>query len=231
MQETDKKDKGFPARNVGKKIKSWIKRHKKLTAAAGIVLAVVCVFAYQGTRRKRMMAEMASVKTVSTTELKKQTLRNTIGVNGTIESETSSSIVTNVSSAEVSEVCVEVGDYVEAGDVICVLDGSTIEKNKEVTEENMNATKAKASLSVASAQRELEDAVETRDIQSQRNQDSIDKASDAYDAAVAEDNAAYESYEQALAKEAGEPGGSEYGVRENGGGRRPDGFSQPEIFR
>ena len=92
-----------------------------------------------------------------------------------------------------------VGDEVKAGDVLCVLDSSSLEKSKEIAEKEQSASKTKAGMNTASAARELANTVETSEIQSSRNQEKIDKAADSYDSAVAEDNAAYESYEQALA--------------------------------
>ena len=115
------------AEKAGKagKVKNWfrahpplavVKKHKKLTA---LVLVVVIVVAAVGTHlssKKKQMANMMSQQAISTTELKKQDLKNTIAVNGTIASDTSRSISANVSNVEITEVCVSVGDEVKAGD-------------------------------------------------------------------------------------------------------------------
>ena len=176
-----------------------IKKHKKITALVLVVVVVVAAVGTHLSSKKKQMANMMSQQAVSTTELKKQDLKNTIAVNGTIASDTSRSISANVSNVEISEVCVSVGDEVKAGDVLCVLDSSSLEKSKAIAQKEQSASKAKASMNTASAARELANTVETSQIQSSRNQEKIDKASDSYDSAVAEDNAAYESYEQALA--------------------------------
>ena len=65
-----------------------------------ILLVVVIVVAAMGTHlssKKKQMANMMSQQAISTTELKKQDLKNTIAVNGTIASDTSRSISANVS--------------------------------------------------------------------------------------------------------------------------------------
>ena len=207
QEETQQKTDAEKAGKAGK-VKNWfqahlpltvVQKHKKLTAlvlAAVIVVAAVGI--HQSSKKKRM-ANMMSQQTISTTELKKQDLKNTIAVNGTIASDTSRSISANVSNVEITEVCVSVGDEVKAGDVLCVLDSSSLEKSKEIAEKEQSASKTKAGMNTASAARELANTVETSEIQSSRNQEKIDKAADSYDSAVAEDNAAYESYEQALA--------------------------------
>lgn len=198
------------AEKAGKagKVKNWfqahpplavVKKHKKLTALMLVAVIVVAVVGTHLSSKKKRMANMMSQQTISTTELKKQDLKNTIAVNGTIASDTSRSISANVSNVEITEVCVSVGDEVKAGDVLCVLDSSSLEKSKEIAEKEQSASKTKAGMNTASAARELANTVETSEIQSSRNQEKIDKAADSYDSAVAEDNAAYESYEQALA--------------------------------
>ena len=198
------------AEKTGKagKVKNWfrahpplavVKKHKKLTALVLVAVIVVAVVGTHLSSKKKRMANMMSQQTISTTELKKQDLKNTIAVNGTIASDTSRSISANVSNVEITEVCVSVGDEVKAGDVLCVLDSSSLEKSKEIAEKEQSASKTKAGMNTASAARELANTVETSEIQSSRNQEKIDKAADSYDSAVAEDNAAYESYEQALA--------------------------------
>ena len=198
------------AEKTGKagKMKTWfrahpplavVKKHKKLTALVLVAVIVVAVVGTHLSSKKKQMANMMSQQTISTTELKKQDLKNTIAVNGTIASDTSRSISANVSNVEITEVCVSVGDEVKAGDVLCVLDSSSLEKSKEIAEKEQSASKTKAGMNTASAARELANTVETSEIQSSRNQEKIDKAADSYDSAVAEDNAAYESYEQALA--------------------------------
>lgn len=160
------------AEKTGKagKVKNWfrahpplavVKKHKKLTA---LVLVVVIVVAAVGTHlssKKKQMANMMSQQAISTTELKKQDLKNTIAVNGTIASDTSRSISANVSNVEITEVCVSVGDEVKAGDVLCVLDSSSLEKSKEIVEKEQSASKTKAGMNTASAARELANTVET----------------------------------------------------------------------
>ena len=120
------------AEKTGKagKVKNWfrahpplavVKKHKKLTALVLVAVIVVAVVGTHLSSKKKQMANMMSQQTISTTELKKQDLKNTIAVNGTIASDTSRSISANVSNVEITEVCVSVGDEVKAGDVLCVL--------------------------------------------------------------------------------------------------------------
>lgn len=104
------------------------------------------LFSRQGTTRKNK----TQASFIRTTVLKKTTLNNSISLTGTVESASVSNVTTNQSLA-VKSIPVQVGDWVEAGDIICVLDTEEIDKNIEKTLESLqeNIDNAKDSLTSA----------------------------------------------------------------------------------
>mgnify|MGYP002870002246 CR=1 FL=1 len=68
----------------------------------------------------------------------KMDISNSIAVTGTIESSESRTVTTLVSDTKVLSVSVNVGDYVNEGDVICVFDTSSIEDKIERLQKKMN---------------------------------------------------------------------------------------------
>lgn len=113
---------------------NWFARHKKLT-----VLLVIVVIAAVVINRMMAAAVPASGTTyqyVRTTTLTKTSLEDSVTVTGTVASgsEASVTVADNAKTYKVASVEVEVGDEVQAGDVICTLDTSDLEKQIESAE-------------------------------------------------------------------------------------------------
>ena len=127
-------------------------RKKTVILAVGICLAGAGSFYFsrQGTTRKNT----TQASFIRTTVLKKTTLNNSISLTGTVESASVSNVTTNQSLA-VKSIPVQVGDWVEAGDIICVLDTDEIDKNIEKTLESLQENIDNAKDSLASAEENL----------------------------------------------------------------------------
>lgn len=127
-------------------------RKKTLILVVGVCLAGAGSFYFsrQGTTRKNT----TQASFIRTTVLKKTTLNNSISLTGTVESASVSNVTTNQSLA-VKSIPVQVGDWVEAGDIICVLDTDEIDKNIEKTLESLQENIDNAKDSLASAEENL----------------------------------------------------------------------------
>lgn len=93
--------------------------------------------------------------TVSATPLAKMELENTVSVTGTVKSED----VTNIYSTlayQIQSVNVEVGDKVNAGDVLCVLDTADLNATIDRQSATLANNQAKAQHNLAVAQNNLE---------------------------------------------------------------------------
>lgn len=99
-----------------------------------IIICVVCVFFYtKNAKAKKRKESMKSF--VSTEILKKRDINTSISVTGTIASADKREVTTNLNEAEVTEVSVSVGDYVEEGATIIVFDDSDLEDELETTKD------------------------------------------------------------------------------------------------
>ena len=184
----------------------WIRRHKKRTALIAVVILVVALvlrgFLFKST-------QAASYQFVRTTTLQKNSLTDSVSVNGTVKSgsEASVTVADSAKNYKVSEVRVTVGDQVKKGDVIAVLD-------TEDLQEQITSAQQSYSDSVQSAQTSYDRAVQdlqTSTVQHENNlidlQDKITQADKDLDDAKddlddAEDNAddADDAYDDAKAK-------------------------------
>jgi len=156
---------------------SWIKRHKGLFIFLCIfttfVLLIVGVVACSINMSKKVLEQLTANETVV---VERRDLVESISASGTIVSSDSAIITAGVSGVEVKEVYVELGDWVEAGTLICTLDSSKIEDNLAIAQANLAATEQSLAFSVASAQRTYNDAVNS---QNQANANAQITAADA----------------------------------------------------
>ena len=132
-----------------KKIKPFIKKHKVLTIILAIVLVLAIVLGTLfGLKGK---SSSASYSFIRTTTLQKGTLEDSISTTGTVSSANTSNVTTNLNYT-VKSVNVSVGDKVEKGDTIIVLDTSELEKQIEKEEQALSKSKSTASSQYKSAQ-------------------------------------------------------------------------------
>lgn len=116
---------------------------KKIIIIGGIaVLAVAGIFGVRTyNRQKTMKTMMESMSQVETVRVTRQNLIDSISVTGTVASADAWDVSASAKNVEVLEVNYEVGDYVNAGDVIVVLDTTDLElslteaKNKQILSE------------------------------------------------------------------------------------------------
>lgn len=146
------------------RITGFLGRHKK----ALIVLAVLVVagaFGWTRMNQAAQAAQKAASQQVQTFTLEQGDLSRTLSVSGSIQS----GQVTQVATAQtypVAQVLVSEGDVVSKGDVLATLDTTDLDAQIKTQQEAVAAEKQQNDLSVAQAQRRLEDA---------RNQKTIDE--------------------------------------------------------
>lgn len=145
---------------------NWFARHKKLT-----VLLVIVVIAAVVINRMMAAAVPASGTTyqyVRTTTLTKTSLEDSVTVSGTVASgsEASVTVADNAKTYKVASVEVEVGDEVQAGDVICTLDTSDLEKQIESAELSYSDT-------LQSAQTTYDRALESYEVTAVKHENNL----------------------------------------------------------
>lgn len=148
-------------------------------AAAAVVFFGVRLYSRQKAR-KAMAESMSQVETV---QVKKQNLINSISVTGTIASADAWDVSASAKDVEVLQVHYEVGDYVNEGDVIVVLDSSNLE----------------ISLTEAQNKQALSEYTENKSIEtaSEKYAEAVEDGTDDYNKAVKNEAEAKENLQEA----------------------------------
>lgn len=145
---------------------------------------------------------------VSTEILKKRDINTSISVTGTIASADKREVTTNLNEAEVTEVSVSVGDYVEEGATIIVFDDSDLEDELETTKDENELSSLKQQQSLNQAKENVEEAQNNYTKEANEQQSLVNDALSEYNNALADESEALTNYENA--KSATEKAKSKY---------------------
>lgn len=138
-------------KSVSEKIK-YIISSKRMLFIIAVITAVAAVLFIRSRGTVPAGSDRPLTMGVRTTVLKKSTMTESVTVSGTVESTETVNVTSTVSNATISEIPVQAGDRVEAGDVIAKLDTADIV-------EKIEKTKEKLADSVALAQQKYDRAV------------------------------------------------------------------------
>lgn len=182
---------------------SWlaeiVKKHKKFLIFGVIGVAVVGIgvtVAGNINRKKEQM--MAMMNQTQTSRVEKRTLVSSVSATGTITSVNSKDISANLSGMEVKSISVEVGDMVEAGQVICVLDSEEIKENLSDAQTALNVANEKKRMDLTAAERNLQDVLEDYNLDLDRaNQELLSVFQD-YEEALKDVEEAKEEWDKAI---------------------------------
>lgn len=162
----------------GKKgIGTFFKKHKKLTVFFIILIilgllvwkAVSCVQDSQNLLNNMMNG-------VLTAEVAEENLINSISATGTVTSVETVVLTSTVTGVDIEELNVSLGDKVNAGDILCVLDSEDFEEGLANVQKNKNATAGRTSIDVNAANRGLNEALTTQSIDLDRADKDIKDA-------------------------------------------------------
>ncbi|XME03045.1 HlyD family secretion protein [Lachnospiraceae bacterium C1.1] len=157
------------------------KQWKKLLAL--VLVAAIGLGAFTWYKNKKAKEAMEAARSSQTFEtVTKMDISNSIAVTGTIESAESRTVTTLVSDTKVLSVSVNVGDYVNAGDVICTFDTSSIEDKIERLQKKMKVAEAQDAIEEAEAARKLARAEADYWTDVSENQINVDAAVRDYEA-------------------------------------------------
>ncbi|MDO4260948.1 MAG: efflux RND transporter periplasmic adaptor subunit [Eubacteriales bacterium] len=208
-----------------------VRRRKKTCIAAVLLLAVIGLLGSRAYSRYRMAKVMASAMgEITTVQVTRQDLIDSISVTGTIASADSRDVSATASNVEVQQVNYEVGDYVNAGDTIVVLDSSDLELRLEQAQNSQALSEYNENKSIETASESYTEAVEdgtsdySRAVKNEADaketlQEASADASEAADALkrqeerVAEAKAAYEADPTDANKQAWDAAQTEYTSR------------------
>ncbi|MBO4375761.1 MAG: HlyD family efflux transporter periplasmic adaptor subunit, partial [Lachnospiraceae bacterium] len=152
------------------------KRHKVLSVILVLLIALTFYIISVVNKAKDILSSNAF--DYGTVEVKD--LSNSVSATGKIVGLDKKNAATVITGVEFKEINIEVGDYVEEGQVIAVLDSSDIEENIEIAKKQMNASNSNNAISVGGAQRALSNAEVNRDKDAEKADVNIARAWDAY---------------------------------------------------
>lgn len=135
------------------KIKKFIKKHIKAVIAAVVIVGVVAAFMLKGSGQAVNMAEEApALRDIYTYK----------SFVGNVEPSTDTSVISKVSQ-QVTQLLVEEGDTVKKGDVIAVIDSSSVEQNIAKTELSLSSSQTSNSHNISDAERNYDNYKEALD--------------------------------------------------------------------
>lgn len=151
-----------PADKPTKIKRKKMSKKKKIVLTVLIVIVVIAgvLFWMSYNRRRAMEAMRESMSQVDTVQVTRQNLIDSISVTGTIESADAWDVSASASNVEVLEVNYEVGDYVNAGDVIVVLDSSDLEVSLAQARNSQALSEYTENKSIETATENYNEAVE-----------------------------------------------------------------------
>lgn len=128
------------------------------------VIAVICAIAVAGGgftvyKVKTGAKKNTQSSRVRYTSLSKTNLYKMVSSSGAIKSGTSTSIYSNLNDYNVQQINVEVGDEVKKGDVLAIIDTSTLEDDIEKQELSVSANEKKAQIALEQAKDTYENSV------------------------------------------------------------------------
>ena len=182
-------------------MKLHVTNKKKTTfMIAGIVLLLVIIIVVVSLMRKGKAASTDTVaeEAYQTTPLEKQDVTKEIGLSGTLDSAHSESVSSTLEGVKVKEVCVQVGDTVNEGDVLFRFDSSEIEQKLEAAKKALANEQATKAAEIASNERSYADAQTTQNVEAGRSDQAVNQAADAYNAAVSSKTTAESAYQSAV---------------------------------
>lgn len=184
--------------NMKSRLGQFIKKHRKAVVILAVLAVIVVAVSIWSSKAKSKMQELAAMASMpEIAEVERRSLVESISATGTVVSAESKSVTIPVTGVEVTEVKVAVGDTVNAGDILCIMDTTDLEENLANAKLNYEAAQKKSEIEIASAQRSLSEAETSRTIEVERaNQDEADAQND-YLKSVTDVEEAEDDYQEA----------------------------------
>lgn len=160
------------------------KKPVKLFVILGILLLIVIWIASCVIKAKDALAGLSDMGTKETVEVRD--LKNTVSATGKVVSVESRTYTSSVVNVDVAQLNVKVGDYVNAGDVIAVLDSTNLQASLDDANISRNASAGISSVNVNAANRNLANSREVQNVDQARADKKISDAIDDLNEANAE---------------------------------------------
>lgn len=205
VSENKTENKGSAPGKVG----GFLKRHKKLViVVVALAVVVAIVLGLVNSMRSAAASMTAAPQTVT---LQRMDLQQVVSGTGTLQSGVSREVNSSL-TYEVKEIYVAEGDVVEKDQLLAQLDTSTLDDNIAEVRKNIKTAQDRDALSLAQAERRLQDAKNNRQINWDKNDRAVQEAMATLTAAQTELGAyaEYERLKAAVDSATDGPGGPNY---------------------
>lgn len=181
-----------------KKTKKVLKKPIILTTAGFFAVCTIVLIVYS-TVKGRQEKEALKNPPARTVFVEKRNLEKELSVTGTIISGTKRSVQSEAVDIKVMEVKAVVGDVVKEGDILCILDSSTMEEKLLYAQKNNEIAIQKSALDVENANLQLRNAQTVRDTGIGQDSQALLDAWKEYETTVKKMNTAYTEWQAAIA--------------------------------
>ncbi|MDO5573413.1 MAG: efflux RND transporter periplasmic adaptor subunit [bacterium] len=160
---------------AGKAILHFLKKIRVLLII--LILAAIGVILFLNYRKKQdQMAAMAQSSQIETAEIEMQDLTTSITTTGTVKSMESRVIKSALTKTELSEVDVEIGDTVEAGQVVAIFKDEDIRTDIARIEDKINVSEQTEAIETQATDREYVYTYGTQALSITEAQQKVDSA-------------------------------------------------------
>ncbi|MDR0852187.1 MAG: efflux RND transporter periplasmic adaptor subunit [Clostridiales Family XIII bacterium] len=165
-----------------RKVSSFIKGHKKIVIALAVVVVIIIAVSVLSALGRSALQSLT--QEVSVQELTIMDIEQIVTATGTVKGIDSRSVsVPQTNASKIVSVNVVVGQIVEQGEILCVLDTKTLDQNIAATQKSIETANLQKGENVVQAQRRLDAARNQYSYDENRLNAEIQKAKIALDAA------------------------------------------------
>lgn len=151
-----------------------IRKHKRLFALAFVMIIGAGIGIHV-----RMKTNASNTEPVMNTEtVQKQDLRKSITLNGTITSMEKATLTSELTDTYIKQLTVKVGDHVTKGQVLAVLDTTSLEKQLKAAKMALENSKSKGEMSIVAANRSLDNAEQSMQSQASQGAQELQNTTD-----------------------------------------------------
>ncbi len=178
-----------------KSVGKWLKKHKKLCIFLVIVLILgVLIGKFVSSVQKAAQTMMTMLTQQETAVIERRSLVESVSATGSVTSAGSKNVSAEVTGVKSLSVPVQVGDLVEAGDLLCLFDTADLEENLADAELTLSVAQRRTQLDLDSAKRSLAEAGISVQVDMSRMEEQVASALRSYEEARETMNKAGSSY-------------------------------------
>lgn len=178
-----------------KSVLKWIKKHKKLCIFLVIAIILVIIIArFVSNVQKAAETMLNMMNQQETAVIERRSLVESISATGSVTSAGSKTVTAEVTGVKSLSVPVQVGDMVQEGDLLCLLDTADLEDSLANSELSLSVSQSRTQLDLESAKRGLAEAETSVQIELSRMEEQVESARESYEEAKKNMDRAGSSY-------------------------------------